>query len=283
MAKDAYYFSHDSNAHKDPKILKLRAKHGWEGYGIYWAIIETLREQDDYKWLADDKQLLSFCFANGDELVNQVIETCLDVGLLIDDGDYIFSQSLSRRMKMKDEISEKRRAAGKKGGSSKKQANAKQIESKESKGKEIKVKESEVEEAKEDPDKKTTATTTEEDPSILFEKSLCRLSEIQRENLYSWENDFNGQREIINEAIKIADNKNKRYFGFVEYLLKEWANNKLDSLDRVRVYEQEKFRKENDNGAKVYKYDRGASGPTKENKEPILGDFVGRVPRRKPV
>lgn len=126
MAKDAYYFSHDSNAHKDPKILKLRSKYGWEGYGIYWAIIETLREQENYKWSANDKQLLSFCFANGDEVINQVIDTCLEVGLLVNDGEYIYSSSLTRRMKLKDEISEKRRAAGKKGGSSKSGANAKQ-------------------------------------------------------------------------------------------------------------------------------------------------------------
>lgn len=129
MTKDAFYFSHDSNAHKDPKVLKLRAKFGWEGYGIYWAIIETLRDQTDYKWKADDKQLLSFCFANGDEVVKQVIDECLSVGLLIEEDEYIHSESLTRRMKMKDAISEKRREAGRKGGASKKKANAKQTPS----------------------------------------------------------------------------------------------------------------------------------------------------------
>ncbi len=146
MTKDAYYFSHDSNAHKDPKILKLRAKFGWEGYGIYWAIIETLREQTNYKWKASDKQLLSFCISNGEEKVNQVIDTCLEIGLLvIDENDFIHSESLTRRMKIKEEISEKRREAGRKGGSkSKSQANAKQNESKEKKVKESKVKENKV-------------------------------------------------------------------------------------------------------------------------------------------
>ena len=91
--------------------------------------------------------------------------------------------------------------------------------------------------------KDTTTTTAEENPVRLFEKLLCRLSHNQMESLYKWQDDFNGQTEIINEAIQIADNKNKRYFGFVEFLLKEWANNNLDSLDRVRAYEQEKFNK----------------------------------------
>ena len=89
------------------------------------------------------------------------------------------------------------------------------------------------------------STTTENlNPVVYFEKMLCRLSPRQADSLYQWEDDFNGQVEIIIEAIDIADNKNKRYFGFVEFLLKEWSDNKLVSLDRVRAYEQEKFNKQ---------------------------------------
>lgn len=94
-----------------------------------------------------------------------------------------------------------------------------------------------------DKEKDTTTTTEVENPIVYFEKLLCRLSPIQSEKIYKWVDDFNGQADIINEAISISDNKNKRYFGFVEYLLKEWKNNNLADLDRVRVYEQEKFNK----------------------------------------
>ncbi|MFD0825822.1 DnaD domain protein [Neobacillus sp. M.A.Huq-85] len=87
-------------------------------------------------------------------------------------------------------------------------------------------------------------TTTTENPIVYFEKVLCRLSTVQMNKLYAWLDDFNGQAEIINEAIDIADSRNKRTYGFVEFLLKEWANSKLDSLDRVRAYEQEKFNKQ---------------------------------------
>lgn len=115
MSKDAYYFSHDSNAHKDPKILKLRAKYGWEGYGIYWAIIETLREQNNYKWLSNDKALLSYSFANGEPLINDVLNYCIEIELLIDDGEYIYSESLLTRMNVWEEKRKKRSEAGKKG------------------------------------------------------------------------------------------------------------------------------------------------------------------------
>jgi DnaD/phage-associated family protein len=90
----------------------------------------------------------------------------------------------------------------------------------------------------------STTTAAQENPIVYFEKMLCRISPRQSDSLYKWVDDFGGQVEIIIEAIDIADNRNKRTFGFVEFLLREWADNKLDSLDRVRAYEQEKFNKQ---------------------------------------
>jgi DnaD/phage-associated family protein len=90
----------------------------------------------------------------------------------------------------------------------------------------------------------STTTTETLNPVVHFENLLCRLSPRQAENLYQWVDDFNGQTDIIIEAINIADDKNKRTYAFVEYLLREWANNRLDSLDRVRAYEQEKFNRQ---------------------------------------
>jgi len=40
--KDTYYFSHDYNARNDIKIKKLLYKLGYEGYGIFWALVEDL-------------------------------------------------------------------------------------------------------------------------------------------------------------------------------------------------------------------------------------------------
>ncbi len=42
-----FYFSHDYNARNDSKVLKLRAKYGWEGYGIYFGILEVMAEETD--------------------------------------------------------------------------------------------------------------------------------------------------------------------------------------------------------------------------------------------
>jgi DnaD/phage-associated family protein len=91
---------------------------------------------------------------------------------------------------------------------------------------------------------KDSTTTETENVVVYFENLLCRLSTIQANKLYDWLRDFNGQADILIEAINIADNRNKRTYGFVEYILREWANNKLLTLDRVRAYEQEKFNKQ---------------------------------------
>ena len=59
MKKDAYYFPHDSNATEDPKMMLLIDELGMEGYGIFWMLLEALRNQKDYKYPV--KFLKSLC------------------------------------------------------------------------------------------------------------------------------------------------------------------------------------------------------------------------------
>ena len=116
MSKDAYYFPHDSNARQDVKILKLRIKHGWAGYGLYWGIIEALRDQDNYAFEADQPELISLAVGCSVDELMPVLETCIEVGLLVNEDGEIYSKSLKRRMEHVNEIREKRREAGRKGG-----------------------------------------------------------------------------------------------------------------------------------------------------------------------
>ena len=48
--KDCYYFPHDSNAKDDPKCVMLIEQLGLEGYGAFWVLIETLRDQPGHKY-----------------------------------------------------------------------------------------------------------------------------------------------------------------------------------------------------------------------------------------
>lgn len=144
MSKDAYYFSHDSNARNDEKILKLRMKHGWEGYGIFWAIVEMLREEEDFE-LQADYECIAFALQTDAELVQSIICN-FDLFVLHDFA--FFSASLKERMNQRknkeNRISEVRRKAAQtrwnNANAMQNNANAMQSNAKERKGKENKGK-----------------------------------------------------------------------------------------------------------------------------------------------
>jgi hypothetical protein len=110
MKKEAYYFSHDSNARQDEKIIKLRMKLGWEGYGLYWALIEMLRDAKDYK-LETDYESIAFELRTECERIKSVIE---DYGLFYVKKGMFYSTSLLNRMKLREDKSNKAREAAKK-------------------------------------------------------------------------------------------------------------------------------------------------------------------------
>ena len=147
------YFSHDSNARDDEKILAMRIDLGWEAYGLYWALIEMLRDASDYMLKANFK-VLAFSLHTTPDLLQQII---CSYGLFsfTEDGDSFFSHSLTKRMEEKEIVSKKRRASA--GNRWRKtadaDANAMQMQSKcnanaEQMHPQIKVKESKVKESK---------------------------------------------------------------------------------------------------------------------------------------
>jgi hypothetical protein len=113
MAKDSFYFSHDYNARNDEKIIAVRMRYGMEGYGIYFALLEKLRECADYKCLKDYDSIAFDLRADASK-IKDVVE---DFGLFAfsEDGLRFYSESFSRRMSMRDEIAKKRSDGGKKG------------------------------------------------------------------------------------------------------------------------------------------------------------------------
>lgn len=57
------WYRHDTNAHGDVKIKKLRMRYGMEGYGLYWYLLELIAEnvdQDNITFiLEDDAEIIS--------------------------------------------------------------------------------------------------------------------------------------------------------------------------------------------------------------------------------
>ena len=112
--KDAYYFSHDSNARNDQRLMKVRMKYGMEGYGIYFGIIEILRETEDYTLTFSDLESISFDLRADLDKVEDVIS---NYNLFVIEGSTMFySKSLKKRLECMDRKKQKRQEAGRLGG-----------------------------------------------------------------------------------------------------------------------------------------------------------------------
>lgn len=136
----------------------------------------------------------------------------------------------------------------------------------------------------------TTTSTTAASPAPpvdgfakalqTFEANLCKLTPIQMESLGKWFDDFNESYEIIEEAIKIAADRNKKNYGFVQFLLQHWADNKLETIEQVQTHERNKF---NEIAAKTKSsYQPRSSYRNKPMREEILPEWFGK-PEEEPT
>ena len=135
MPKDTFYFSHDYNARNDEKIKRLIRKHGMQGYGVFWSIVEDL--YNNANALRLDYDGIAYDLRSNSEIVASVIN---DFDLFVFNGDFFGSNSVQERLDQRNSKSESaRKSASYRWGN----ANAKQTLSegnakKERKGKEIK-------------------------------------------------------------------------------------------------------------------------------------------------
>jgi hypothetical protein len=138
LKKETFYFSHDYTARSDEKIKNLIYDFGYEGYGIYWSLIEELYQnanalRTNYKRIAFDMRV-------DENTIKSIIE---NFDLFIVENEFFGSLSVQRRLDMRSDKSSKARESAQKRWT--KDANALPTQSegnavKESKVKEIKIK-----------------------------------------------------------------------------------------------------------------------------------------------
>ena len=109
--KSTEFFSHDSNARGDEKLVELRIKHGWEGYGLYWALIEKLRSEREYE-TAYNLAALAYELRTTETLLKSIIE---DFKLFKIVNGFFHSESLRGRMRIAEETRIKLSDAGRRG------------------------------------------------------------------------------------------------------------------------------------------------------------------------
>ena len=89
MAKISYYFSHDYGARLDDKIQVLLMDHTISAYGIYWALIEILHEEDEHRINLNEIFIKSFsktCSTSVEHLL-EVVESCIKYELFKKDKE----------------------------------------------------------------------------------------------------------------------------------------------------------------------------------------------------
>lgn len=136
MSKDLLWFRHDLNTADGRKFTMLRLKAGYEGHGIYWALVPHLyRASNCYPFATDmDKQLLASCLHLEVSKLIEFIDTCISCENLLEIVDgCLRSERIEQELDTRQGISKLRAKSGSKGGkqkASKLVANAKQTPSK---------------------------------------------------------------------------------------------------------------------------------------------------------
>jgi uncharacterized protein YdaU (DUF1376 family) len=94
------FFNHDSTARLDIRVIKLRSKLGYEGYGIFWALLEMLFTEEN-KLCVDDYYELAFGLQCDPAILIQVIE---DFDLFVIEDNCFYSRRLNNHI---EEINKK--------------------------------------------------------------------------------------------------------------------------------------------------------------------------------
>ncbi|MDR2083714.1 MAG: DUF4373 domain-containing protein [Bacteroidales bacterium] len=107
------YFPHDSNARNSVELISVRMKFGIEGYGIYFMILERLRDEPDYMSIRN-YDIIAYELRTETDKVKSIVE---DFGLFdfTDDGKCFYSESFCRRMEERNIKTKVLSDSGKKG------------------------------------------------------------------------------------------------------------------------------------------------------------------------
>ena len=248
MAKETYYFSHDSNAITDTKILNMRSDYGMEGYGLFWAIIEMLRNEENYKLECSKNTYRAVkTLTNTTIDVEQYINDCInDYQLFKEDEGFFYSNSLMRRMQEKDNKKRINQENGKLGGRPKKTETKPNGFESETQKNQNKIKENKEKEKKE---KEITTTVVDDscDDDLqkivdFYENNIGAITPFGFEVLSSYAEEMSVDLVIL--AMKKSVESNKRSIQYIKGILNNWNKKGIKTVLEAEQ-EDEAFRNKN--------------------------------------
>src|SRR4030095_8835380 len=77
---ETYFFKHDYFARSSKKLSPLVEEYGFEGYGIYWLIVEILHEEETSEIEYSEKSLRRICGKKSDYTrFKQISDDCIEL------------------------------------------------------------------------------------------------------------------------------------------------------------------------------------------------------------
>lgn len=229
--KEAYYFSHDSNARNDKKILDMLSVYGAEGYGWYWMLVEMMRDASDYK--LDMQSKYSFnafamqLYADSTKVKDFIMDCINEFGLFESDGSFFWSNSLLRRMEKKKKVSESRANAANKrwnnANVSKSNADAMQTDAKESKGNKSKGNKNESKDIDDEDIDAQYARVVD-----FYQRNIGQLPPAQYQYVEDWLETFDANVLIL--AMQRALDQGVGKWSYINRTLDEWQKHGAKTL-----------------------------------------------------
>jgi len=235
--KDAFYFPHFSNARHDRKIKRLIKDLGIEGYGIYFMLLEILRDQQDLKYPFGDHDLLADEFGTSAAKIEAVI---LRYELFnVDSENDFFSPKFLAYLQPYFDRKTQAKLAGIESGKRRKhmaiehQTNGRSTAvehqtNKERKGKESKskeIQEKEIQEKKIDDDVVTAAAPV--NVIKAFNENIMPITAMIASKLGDDVDEF-GEVWVV-RAIEKASEQGKRSYSYVRGVLMGWRSDGFDA------------------------------------------------------
>jgi hypothetical protein len=226
MNKETYYFSHDYTARTDAKIKKLLQKHGYLGYGLYWALIEDLYLNENC--IQYDIECIAFDLRTNEMIIESIIN---DFNLFELSNNTFSSISVQKRMEKRNEKSERASLSASKRWNN---ANAMQTQCDSNALNESKVNESKLNEIK----IKDNSLIEKKSKLISFEKSDIFDFNVFKTKFNDWAPDK--IQHYYESALAYSESKGVKYLNWAS-AIKNWdRKNPYSQIKNKNNYEQGK-------------------------------------------
>lgn len=96
------WFKHDTNAHSDAKLKKVRMKYGADGYAIYWYCLECIAgriDKDNLTFnLEEDSEIIAYELSIAEHRVQDIMKYMVSLALFEEADGIITCLKLSKRL-----------------------------------------------------------------------------------------------------------------------------------------------------------------------------------------